>query len=43
MTANSESDLPPSARAALAVYRERFGATGAQGPLTVAGDRDASI
>ena len=36
MTANSESDLPPSARAALAVYRERFGATGAQGPLTVA-------
>ena len=36
MTANSESDLSPSARAALAVYRERFGATGAQGPLTVA-------
>ena len=36
MTVNSESDLPPSARAALAVYRERFGATAAQGPLTVA-------
>jgi galactokinase len=36
MTANSESDLPPSARAALAVYGERFGATAAQGPLTVA-------
>jgi galactokinase len=36
MTANREYDLPPSARAALAVYRERFGATAAQGPLTVA-------
>jgi galactokinase len=36
MTANSESDLPPSARAALAVYRERFAATAAQGPLIVA-------
>ena len=36
MTVTSESDLPPSARAALAVYRERFGATAAQGPLTVA-------
>jgi galactokinase len=36
MTATSNLDLPPSARAALAVYRERFGATAAQGPLTVA-------
>jgi galactokinase len=36
MTTSSESDLPPSARAALAVFRERFGAKAAQGPLTVA-------
>jgi galactokinase len=36
MTANSESELPPSARAALAMYQERFSATAAQGPLTVA-------
>jgi galactokinase len=36
MTAHSESDLPPSARAARALYRERFGAIAAQGPLTVA-------
>jgi galactokinase len=36
MTASSDLDLPPSARAALAVYRERFSATAAQGPLTIA-------
>jgi galactokinase len=36
MTANTEPDLPPSARAALLTYRERFGSTAAQGPLTIA-------
>jgi galactokinase len=36
MTAHSERDLPPSARLALAMYRERFGSTDAQGALLVA-------
>ena len=36
MTVNSEPDLPPAARAALAIYRERFNSIAAQGPLTVA-------
>src|SRR5262245_20328149 len=36
MTAHSDPEMPPAARAALAVYRERFGATTAQGPLTAA-------